>query len=104
MAEAIALRAAPAVFEGKLFAVVSSTISPEMVDLIAGEDQQVREQLGRPRNALSSARTAGRSPSRWSTRRSSSTPRSTSAGASRPKQMHDIVQATTTASTCSNCT
>ncbi|MFD8702360.1 carbon-nitrogen hydrolase family protein [Kitasatospora sp. NPDC059648] len=54
MAEAIALRAAAHCFEGKLFTVVScSTISPEMVDLIAGEDQQVRKQLARPRNALS---------------------------------------------------
>ncbi|MFF2146484.1 carbon-nitrogen hydrolase family protein [Kitasatospora sp. NPDC058190] len=54
MAEAIALRAAAHCFEGKLFTVVScSTISPEMVELIAGEDQQVRKQLARPRNALS---------------------------------------------------
>ncbi|MGW3039982.1 carbon-nitrogen hydrolase family protein [Kitasatospora sp. NPDC001159] len=54
MAEAIALRAAAHCFEGKLFTVVScSTISPDMVDLIAGEDHQVRKLLARPRNALS---------------------------------------------------
>ncbi|MFI6845142.1 carbon-nitrogen hydrolase family protein [Kitasatospora sp. NPDC050467] len=54
MAEAIALRAAAHCFEGKVFTVVScSTISPEIVDLVAGEDQQVRKQLARPRAALS---------------------------------------------------
>ncbi|MFI8455027.1 carbon-nitrogen hydrolase family protein [Kitasatospora sp. NPDC085464] len=54
MAEAIAVRAAAHCFEGKLFTVVScSTISPEIVDLIAGEDQQIRKQLARPRSALS---------------------------------------------------
>ncbi|MGV9263409.1 carbon-nitrogen hydrolase family protein [Kitasatospora sp. NPDC003701] len=54
MAEAIALRAAAHCFEGKVFTVVScSTISPEIVDLVAGDDQQVRKQLARPRAALS---------------------------------------------------
>ncbi|MGA5821674.1 carbon-nitrogen hydrolase family protein [Kitasatospora sp. NPDC094028] len=54
MAEAISLRAAAHCFEGKVFTVVScSTISPEMADLIADGDQQVRKQLTRPRNALS---------------------------------------------------
>ncbi|KJS61635.1 carbon-nitrogen hydrolase family protein [Streptomyces rubellomurinus] len=54
MAEAISLRAAAHCFEGKVFTVVScSTISPEMADLIADGDPQVRKQLARPRNALS---------------------------------------------------
>ncbi|MFE6868668.1 carbon-nitrogen hydrolase family protein [Kitasatospora sp. NPDC057692] len=54
MAEAIALRAAAHCFEGKVFTVVScSTISPEIVAGIAGEDQQLRRQLSRPRAALS---------------------------------------------------
>ncbi|MER7752844.1 carbon-nitrogen hydrolase family protein [Kitasatospora sp. NPDC097643] len=54
MAEAIALRAAAHCFEGKVFTVVScSTVSPEIVDLIAGEDQELRKQLARPRSALS---------------------------------------------------
>ncbi|GAA1260912.1 carbon-nitrogen hydrolase family protein [Kitasatospora nipponensis] len=54
MAEAIALRTAAHCFEGKVFSVVAcSTVSPEIVDLIAGEDQQVRKQLARPRSALS---------------------------------------------------
>ncbi|MEU4117210.1 carbon-nitrogen hydrolase family protein [Kitasatospora sp. NPDC028055] len=54
MAEAIALRAAAHCFEGKLFTVVScSTVSPEMVDLIAGDDPQLRRQLTRPHSALS---------------------------------------------------
>lgn len=54
MADAIALRTAAHSFEGKVFSVVScSTISPEMVDLIAGEDESVRKQLARKRSALS---------------------------------------------------
>ncbi|MFF7638441.1 carbon-nitrogen hydrolase family protein [Kitasatospora sp. NPDC008050] len=54
MADAIALRTAAHSFEGKVFSVVScSTISPEMVDLIAGEDEGVRKQLARKRSALS---------------------------------------------------
>ncbi|MFE3502158.1 carbon-nitrogen hydrolase family protein [Kitasatospora sp. NPDC059160] len=54
MAEAIALRAAAHCFEGKLFTVVScSTVSPEMVDLIAGDDRRLRSQLARPHSALS---------------------------------------------------
>ncbi|WP_405007783.1 carbon-nitrogen hydrolase family protein [Kitasatospora purpeofusca] len=54
MAEAIALRAAAHCFEGKVFTVVScSTVSPEIVDAIAGEDQQLRKQLSRPHSALS---------------------------------------------------
>ncbi|GAB2695355.1 carbon-nitrogen hydrolase family protein [Kitasatospora kifunensis] len=54
MADAIALRTAAHSFEGKVFSVVAcSTISPEIVDLIAGEDDQVRKQLGRKHSALS---------------------------------------------------
>jgi aliphatic nitrilase len=54
MADAIAIRTAAHAFEGKVFSVVStSTISPEMADLIAGGDQAVRDQLARKRNALS---------------------------------------------------
>lgn len=54
MADAIAVRTAAHSFEGKVFSVVAcSTISPEIVDLIAGEDPQVRKQLARPRSALS---------------------------------------------------
>ncbi|MBD0673279.1 carbon-nitrogen hydrolase family protein [Streptomyces sp. CBMA156] len=54
MADSIALRTAAHCFEGKVFSVVScSTISPEMVDLIAGDDPQVRKQLSRPHSALS---------------------------------------------------
>ncbi|MFE3877604.1 carbon-nitrogen hydrolase family protein [Kitasatospora sp. NPDC059146] len=54
MAEAIALRAAAHCFEGKLFTVVScSTVSPEMIDLIAGDDRRLRSQLARPHSALS---------------------------------------------------
>ena len=54
MAEAISLRTAAHCFEGKLFSVVAcSTISPDMVDTIAGDDQEVRRMLARPRSALS---------------------------------------------------
>ncbi|MER7704000.1 carbon-nitrogen hydrolase family protein [Kitasatospora sp. NPDC097605] len=54
MAEAIALRAAAHCFEGKVFTVVScSTLSPEIVEAVAGEDQQLRKRLARPRSALS---------------------------------------------------
>ncbi|MCX4744270.1 carbon-nitrogen hydrolase family protein [Kitasatospora sp. NBC_01287] len=54
MADAIAVRTAAHCFEGKLFSVVAcSTISPEIVDAVAGEDEQVREQLARKRSALS---------------------------------------------------
>ncbi|MFI9274414.1 carbon-nitrogen hydrolase family protein [Kitasatospora sp. NPDC052896] len=54
MAEAIAVRTAAHCFEGKLFSVVAcSTVSPEMVDLIAGDDPEVRKQLARPHSALS---------------------------------------------------
>jgi nitrilase len=54
MADAIAVRTAAHCFEGKVFSVVAcSTISPEIVDTIAGDDQDVRKMLGRPRSALS---------------------------------------------------
>lgn len=54
MADAIAIRTAAHAFEGKLFSVVStSTISPEMIDAVAGDNQAVRDQLARKRNALS---------------------------------------------------
>jgi nitrilase len=54
MADAIALRTAAHSFEGKVFSVVScSTISPEIVDAVAGDDPDVRKLLGRPRSALS---------------------------------------------------
>ncbi|MFJ7906825.1 carbon-nitrogen hydrolase family protein [Kitasatospora sp. NPDC096204] len=54
MADSIALRTAAHCFEGKVFSVVScSTVSPEIVDLIAGDDPRVRKQLARPHSALS---------------------------------------------------
>ncbi|KOU35071.1 carbon-nitrogen hydrolase family protein [Streptomyces sp. WM6378] len=54
MADAIAVRTAAHCFEGKVFSVVAcSTISPEIVDTVAGDDQDVRRMLARPRSALS---------------------------------------------------
>ncbi|MEU8617300.1 carbon-nitrogen hydrolase family protein [Streptomyces sp. NPDC048623] len=54
MADAIAVRTAAHSFEGKVFSVVAcSTISPEMADLIAGDDAETRKTLARPRSALS---------------------------------------------------
>lgn len=54
MAEAIAIRTAAHAFEGKVFSVVScSTISPTIVDTVAGDDPVARELLARPRSALS---------------------------------------------------
>ncbi|MFE7560466.1 carbon-nitrogen hydrolase family protein [Kitasatospora sp. NPDC057500] len=54
MAEAIALRAAAHCFEGKVFTVVAcSALSPGIAEAIAGDDPRVREQLARPRSALS---------------------------------------------------
>ncbi|MFE7636906.1 carbon-nitrogen hydrolase family protein [Kitasatospora sp. NPDC057518] len=54
MADSIALRTAAHCFEGKVFSVVScSTVSPEIVDLIAGDDPRLRKQLARPHSALS---------------------------------------------------
>ncbi|WP_431676481.1 carbon-nitrogen hydrolase family protein [Kitasatospora sp. KL5] len=54
MADAIAVRTAAHSFEGKVFSVVAcSTVSPEIVDAIAGDDENVRTMLGRKRSALS---------------------------------------------------
>ncbi|WTW99731.1 carbon-nitrogen hydrolase family protein [Streptomycetaceae bacterium NBC_01309] len=54
MAEAIAVRTAAHCFEGKVFSVVScSTISDQIVEAIAGDDTEVREQLRRKHSALS---------------------------------------------------
>lgn len=54
MADAIALRTAAHSFEGKVYSVVAcSTISPEIVEQIAGDDPDVRKLLARPRSALS---------------------------------------------------
>ncbi|WP_156722172.1 carbon-nitrogen hydrolase family protein [Streptomyces apocyni] len=54
MADAIAVRTAAHSFEGKVFSVVAcSTISPEIVDTIAGDDEDIRRMLARPRSALS---------------------------------------------------
>ncbi|WP_282692243.1 carbon-nitrogen hydrolase family protein [Streptomyces sp. CC208A] len=54
MADAIAVRTAAHSFEGKVFSVVAcSTVSPEIADLIAGDDESVRTMLGRRRSALS---------------------------------------------------
>lgn len=54
MAEAISVRAAAHCFEGKVFTVVAcSTVSPEIVDTVAGDDDEVRKLLSRPRSALS---------------------------------------------------
>ncbi|TSD94238.1 carbon-nitrogen hydrolase family protein [Skermania sp. ID1734] len=54
MADAIAIRTAAHCFEGKLFSIVScSTISPEIIDTVAGNDPEARELLQRKRSALS---------------------------------------------------
>ncbi|MGP3683812.1 carbon-nitrogen hydrolase family protein [Streptomyces sp. IBSNAI002] len=54
MADAIAVRTAAHSFEGKVFSVVAcSTVSPEIVDLLAGDDEELRKQFTRPRSALS---------------------------------------------------
>ncbi|MGW7105808.1 carbon-nitrogen hydrolase family protein [Streptomyces xanthophaeus] len=54
MADAIAVRTAAHSFEGKVFSVVAcSTISPEIVEAVAGDDEDVRRMLARPRSALS---------------------------------------------------
>ncbi|MFJ4780028.1 carbon-nitrogen hydrolase family protein [Streptomyces sp. NPDC088762] len=54
MADAIAVRTAAHSFEGKVFSVVAcSTVSPEIVDAIAGDDEELRTQFTRPRSALS---------------------------------------------------
>jgi nitrilase len=54
MADAIAIRTAAHSFEGKVFSVVAcSTISEEIIDTVAGDDQDARELLRRDRSALS---------------------------------------------------
>lgn len=54
MADAIAVRTAAHSFEGKVFSVVAcSTVSPEIVDALAGEDEELRKRFTRPRSALS---------------------------------------------------
>jgi nitrilase len=54
MADAIAIRTAAHSFEGKLFSVVAcSTVSEEIIDTVAGDDQDARELLRRDRSALS---------------------------------------------------
>jgi nitrilase len=54
MAEAIKVRSAAHAFEGKLFSIVScSTISPEMIDMIAGSDGATREMMQRKNSAFS---------------------------------------------------
>ncbi|MBY4130160.1 carbon-nitrogen hydrolase family protein [Rhodococcus fascians] len=54
MADAIAIRTAAHCFEGKLFSVVScSTISDEIVDTVAGDDEEIRSRFRRERSSLS---------------------------------------------------
>ncbi|MEU9234793.1 carbon-nitrogen hydrolase family protein [Streptomyces subrutilus] len=54
MADAIAVRTAAHSFEGKVFSVVAcSTVSPEIVDTLAGDDEELRKRFTRPRSALS---------------------------------------------------
>jgi aliphatic nitrilase len=54
MVEAIKTRSAAHAFEGKVFNVVAcSTISPEIIDTVAGEDEAARKLLSRPHSAFS---------------------------------------------------
>ncbi|MDV7356675.1 carbon-nitrogen hydrolase family protein [Rhodococcus oxybenzonivorans] len=54
MADAIAIRTAAHAFEGKLFSVVScSTVSEEIIDIVAGDDEEAAQMLRRERSALS---------------------------------------------------
>lgn len=54
MSEAIAIRTAAHAFEGKLFSIVScSTITEEMIEIAAGDDKEIADQMRRPRSALS---------------------------------------------------
>ena len=54
MVEAIKVRAAAHSFEGKVFSIVScSTISPEIIDAVAGDDDEARAMLGRRNSAFS---------------------------------------------------
>lgn len=54
MVEAIKVRSAAHAFEGKVFNVVAcATLSPEIVDRVAGDDQDARRLLARPHSAFS---------------------------------------------------
>jgi len=54
MVEAIKTRSAAHAFEGKVFNIVAcSTISPEIIDTVAGEDPDARKLLSRPQSAIS---------------------------------------------------
>ncbi|WP_327181494.1 carbon-nitrogen hydrolase family protein [Streptomyces sp. NBC_01334] len=54
MSEAIAVRAAAHSFEGKVFSVVAcSSLTPEIVGTVAGDDQRIRALFDRPCSALS---------------------------------------------------
>ena len=68
MADAIAIRTAAHAFEGKVFSVVAtSTISPEIIDAVAGDDAEACAISSRASAApcpASSVPTAVRSPSR----------------------------------------
>ncbi len=54
MADAISMRTAAHCFEGKVFSVVScSTISEEIIDMVAGDNEEVRHNFRREHSALS---------------------------------------------------
>lgn len=54
MVEAIKTRAAAHSFEGKVFSIVScSTVSEEIIEAVAGDDEEARTLLGRPNSAFS---------------------------------------------------
>lgn len=54
MVEAIRVRSAAHSFEGKVFTVVAcSTVSPEIIDMVAGNDDEARQMLARPNSAFS---------------------------------------------------
>ncbi|MEY2754278.1 MAG: carbon-nitrogen hydrolase family protein [Ilumatobacteraceae bacterium] len=54
MVEAIKVRSAAHSFEGKVFTVVAcSTVSQEIIDMVAGNDEQARAMLSRPNSAFS---------------------------------------------------
>jgi aliphatic nitrilase len=54
MVEAIKVRSAAHAFEGKVFNIVScATLSREIIDRVAGDDEEARELLGRPHSAFS---------------------------------------------------
>ena len=54
MVEAIKVRSAAHAFEGKVFNIVAcSTVSPEIIDMVAGPDDAARTLLSRPHSAFS---------------------------------------------------